>query len=90
MNRTEFETSATADGYEIVDREMAAGHVNPEHSHEFDARLLMLEGEMTVTYKDGPVTYRAGDTCALAAGTMHAEQCRPNGARYLAARKFKK
>jgi len=89
MNRTEFETQAKADGYEIVDREMAAGHVNPEHSHEFDARLLMLEGEMTVTYKDGPVTYRAGETCALEAGTPHAEQCGASGARYLAARRFK-
>jgi quercetin dioxygenase-like cupin family protein len=27
---------------------MPPGQVNSEHAHEFDARLLVLEGEMTV------------------------------------------
>jgi quercetin dioxygenase-like cupin family protein len=45
MNRTEFETECLAQGYsEIVDRRMEPNTTNPEHSHEFDARLLVLEG----------------------------------------------
>jgi len=49
MNRADFETELRAQGYrEIVDRRMDAKTTNLEHSHEFDARLLVLEGEMTV------------------------------------------
>ena len=49
MDRAEFETELRAQGYgEIVDRRMEANAVNPEHAHEFDARLFVLEGEMTV------------------------------------------
>ena len=50
MNRAEFETELSTQGYgEIIDRSMEVNAVNPEHAHEFDARLLVLEGEMTVT-----------------------------------------
>jgi quercetin dioxygenase-like cupin family protein len=90
MQQAEFETAARRDGYaDIVDRQMAANHLNPEHAHEFDARVLVLEGEMTITQGGVAHTYRAGDTCALAAGTAHTEQCGPQGARYLAGRRHK-
>ena len=49
MDRTEFESELSADGYrEVVDRHMQANSVNPGHAHDFDARLLIIEGEMTV------------------------------------------
>jgi quercetin dioxygenase-like cupin family protein len=89
MNRTEFETELQRDGYELVDRTMDANHVNPEHSHEFDARLLMLAGEMTITRAGAARTYRAGDTCVIAACTLHTEHCGPAGAHYLAGRRYK-
>ena len=45
MDRTEFEAALRAQGYgEVVDRRMEANALNPEHAHEFDARLLVLEG----------------------------------------------
>ena len=45
MNRAEFEHELEAQGFrEVVDRRMQAGEFNPEHAHEFDARLLILEG----------------------------------------------
>ena len=89
VNRTEFETELQRDGYELVDRTMAANHVNAEHVHEFDARLLMLDGEMTITCGGAERTYRGGDTFAMAAGTPHIERCGANGAHYLAGRKFR-
>ncbi len=88
MDRTAFETEIRAQGYsDVVDREMPAHHVNPEHRHEFDARLLVLEGEMTIACNGGERTYRAGDTFAMTAGTPHTEKCGPAGARYLAGRR---
>jgi hypothetical protein len=45
MDQASFEAELRAAGYhEVALREMAANAVNPEHSHPFDARLLVLDG----------------------------------------------
>jgi quercetin dioxygenase-like cupin family protein len=89
MNRTDFETELRREGYgEVVDRRMAAGVLNPEHQHEFDARLLVLEGEMTIARDGGEEVYHAGDTFAMTAGCLHTERGGPDGVRYLAGRRY--
>ena len=89
MNQAQFESEVREQGYrEIVDRRMEAGAVNPEHAHEFDARLLILEGEMTIVCGGEERTYRSGDTFAMAAGRPHTECCGPQGVRYLAGRRY--
>jgi quercetin dioxygenase-like cupin family protein len=89
MNRADFETELCSQGYlEIVDRRMAADEINPEHSHEFDARLLVLDGAMTITREGEERTYRAGDTFSMTAGCRHSERSGPEGVRYLAGRRF--
>ncbi|MBV8776344.1 MAG: cupin domain-containing protein [Alphaproteobacteria bacterium] len=90
MNQAEFEQKCRAEGYgEIVDRRMEAHHFNPEHQHEFDACVLLVDGEMTITRNGKPEVFQAGDMCTLAAGTPHTEKCGPAGAHYLAGRRFK-
>lgn len=90
MDRMAFETELREQGYgEVVDRRMEANAVNPEHAHEFDARLLVLEGAMTITSEGNQRTYRTGDTFSMSAGCRHAEQCGPKGARYLAGRRHR-
>ncbi len=89
MSRVAFETELQEQGYaELVDRRMEANAVNPEHAHEFDARLLVLEGALTITRDGDERTYRAGDSFAMSAGCRHAERCGPEGARYLAGRRY--
>jgi quercetin dioxygenase-like cupin family protein len=89
MDRAEFETEVRAQGYdEIVDRRMDPNATNPEHSHEFDARLLVLEGEMTITSEGRERTYGAGDTFAMTAGCRHTERSGAEGTRYLAGRRY--
>jgi len=89
MSRVAFETELRDQGYaEVVDRRMEANAVNPEHHHEFDARLLILEGALTITRDGDERTYRAGDSFAMSAGCRHAERCGPEGARYLAGRRY--
>jgi quercetin dioxygenase-like cupin family protein len=91
MNRTDFETELSKQDYrEIVERQMPPGQVNSEHAHEFDARLLVLEGEMTVGCDGEERTYRAGDTFAISAGRRHTERCGPEGVRYLAGRRYQR
>ena len=89
MNRADFEHELEAQGYrEVVDRRMQAGEIKPEHAHEFDARLLILEGEMTIVCDGEERTYRAGDTFAMSAGCRHSERSGAAGARYLAGRRY--
>jgi quercetin dioxygenase-like cupin family protein len=89
MNTAEFETTLREEGYlEVADRRMEPNRTNPEHSHEFDARLLILEGEMRVISEGAERTYRAGDTFAMSAGCVHTEYCGPEGVRYLAGRRY--
>jgi len=89
MDRIAFEAELRQQGYtEVVDRRMAADALNPEHAHEFDARLLVLEGAMTITAEGDKRTYRAGDTFSMTAGCRHAEECGPEGVRYLAGRRY--
>jgi quercetin dioxygenase-like cupin family protein len=88
MERAAFETRLREQGYdEAVDRQMAAGVVNPNHSHEFDAHLLILDGEITIERDGAPRTFRPGDTCEVPAGTPHAERVGAQGVRYLAGRR---
>jgi quercetin dioxygenase-like cupin family protein len=89
MERTAFETELREHGYaEVVDRRMEANALNPEHSHEFDARLLVLEGTMTITAEGQERTYRAGDTFTMAAACRHSERSGSEGTRYLAGRRY--
>ncbi|MFZ2006881.1 MAG: cupin domain-containing protein [Stellaceae bacterium] len=90
MNRADFEKKCAAEGYaDIVDRTMAADHFNAEHAHEFDACVLLVGGEMTITRHGEPQVMRTGDVCTMAAGTVHTEKCGPAGAHYLAGRRYK-
>jgi quercetin dioxygenase-like cupin family protein len=89
MNQTEFETELGEQGYsEVIDRRMEANSLNPEHAHDFDARLLVLDGAMTIISEGQERMYRAGDTFSMPAGCRHAEQCGPEGVRYLAGRRY--
>jgi quercetin dioxygenase-like cupin family protein len=88
MNRAEFEKHAKAEGYtELFDREREPTETSPEHSHEFDALLFVLDGEITIACNGKPQTFRAGDTCSVPAGTPHTEQFGSGtaGAHFLAA-----
>ena len=89
MDRTAFEAELREEGYgEVVDRRMEPRAVNPTHAHEFEARLLVLEGAMTIAAEGGERTYRAGETFEMPAGRRHSEIAGPDGARYLAGRRY--
>jgi quercetin dioxygenase-like cupin family protein len=63
-------------------------HVNPDHVHEFDARVMVLTGEITITRDGMPIIYRAGDSCAVPRGHPHAERAGPEGVCYIAGRRM--
>jgi quercetin dioxygenase-like cupin family protein len=87
MDRETFESELRREGYEIVANGMAPNHANPEHAHDFDARVMVLAGEITITRDGEATTFRPGDSCFVPRGTPHAEQVGPHGVAYIAGRR---
>jgi quercetin dioxygenase-like cupin family protein len=89
MDRTTFEAALTRDGFEIVSISMKPDAVNPEHVHPFDARVMVVEGAMTVDREDtGARTFQPGESFELRAGCRHSETAGTAGASYVAGRRL--
>ena len=87
MDRTTFETNAVRDGYAIREVSAPADELRPSHVHEFDARLMILEGAMTLIDGGAERSYGPGESFEVPRGSQHAERIGGAGARYLAARR---
>jgi quercetin dioxygenase-like cupin family protein len=82
-----FKAELERDGYAIKEVSWAPGTVNPSHSHDFDARLLCLEGGMSVEIDGATKVCRPGDTLEMTAGCQHAETVGSNGVTLLVGRR---
>jgi len=90
MDRATFEANLTRDGYEIVSISMRPDAVNAEHAHSFDARVLVVDGAMTIGREgDATRTYQAGEFFEMPSGCRHSETAGPAGAVYVAGRRAK-
>ena len=87
MDRTQFEVELRREGYEIREGEIKPNAHREAHAHEFDARLFVLDGSLTLAFGTDRVTYRPGDSCTVPAGTMHAEQTDADGVRFVSGRR---
>ena len=88
MDTLEFETQLARDGFdETLTRRLDPGHTVPPHSHPFDVRALVLEGEITLTSDAGTRTFGAGEIFTMDSGRQHAELCGPRGVSYLVGRR---
>jgi hypothetical protein len=45
----------------------------------FDARIMVLSGEITIVRDNKAETFKAGDHCEIAAGCQHTAQVGPEG-----------
>lgn len=88
MTQDEFKADLIREGYVARFSSLPPEHVAPDHTHDFDARLLVLGGEITIAREGKPETFRVGDTCAVPSGCVHAEHVGPEGVAYLAGRRI--
>ena len=63
MDRAEFEASLRQEGYEVREGEIEPHGHREAHAHDFDARILVLDGSITLVFGTERVTYRPGDSC---------------------------
>ena len=82
----EFRESLENDGFAISEVTHAAGKFNDKHAHEFTARVMCLEGSITIATDDGSTTCGPGDFIEMKAGREHTERVGENGARLLVGR----
>jgi len=79
--------SLEAGADEVVERRWRPGQIVETHTHPFDARALVTEGEMWLTCGAGTRHLRPGDTFHIPEGTPHSERYGPEGATYWVARR---
>jgi quercetin dioxygenase-like cupin family protein len=89
MDTTEIESKWESEGYAVdVERKTFPPHLfTSPHSHPFDARVLILAGEFTLTAQGQARTFYPGEHFEVAAGCLHSEQHGPEGTTFLIARK---
>lgn len=88
--RADFEARLRRDGYlEILSKTLEPDVFVDRHTHPFDVRALVLDGEATIDCGDGPRTFRAGDSFEVAAGVTHTERYGPAGYTFLVGRRHR-
>jgi quercetin dioxygenase-like cupin family protein len=87
MDQAEFEAGLRQESCEVREGEIEPHRHREAHAHDFDARILVLHGSVTLVFGAERVTYRPGDSCNVPAGTMHEEHTEADGARYVAGRR---
>jgi quercetin dioxygenase-like cupin family protein len=87
MNQSEFEADLLREGYQVVYSGLRPNQNNPEHVHGWDARLMVIGGEITITRDGKDETFRRGDCCVVPANYPHIEQAGPQGVAYIAGRR---
>ena len=84
LTRAGFEEDLRREGFEVVHGGQKPGHTADSHAHDFDARIMVLGGEITLVRDGKPETFRPGDHCEVPAGCLHAERVGPEGVAYIA------
>ncbi len=88
MDEAQFRQQLQEQGYsEAVSVDYEPNAANDMHTHDFDAFVFVLSGELTLVTEDDSTTHKPGQTCKLAAGTRHCEQAGGSGATILVGRK---
>lgn len=87
MNRADFKAALQAEGYrQFVTVTRESGDMKT-HSHPFEAKALILQGEITIVIDSDERVFRVGEVFHLLANQAHAERYGSEGVQYLAGRK---
>jgi quercetin dioxygenase-like cupin family protein len=90
LTREMFESDLRREGFEVVHGGQKPGYSGDPHTHDFDARIMVLSGEITLTRDNKPQTFRAGDHCEVPAGCVHAEHVGPEGVAYIVGKAYRR
>jgi quercetin dioxygenase-like cupin family protein len=87
-NFDEYAAELRSQGYEeVVVREWSPSEIVETHRHAFDAKALVVSGEMWLTQRGATRHLVAGDVFELDAEEPHAERYGESGATYWVGRR---
>lgn len=88
MERNDFMAVLASEGFaETVTVEREAHGSLDVHAHPFEAKALILDGEIRLCIGETEQIFKAGQVFHLLAGTPHSETYGPEGVRYLVGRR---
>jgi quercetin dioxygenase-like cupin family protein len=83
LSREAFESDLRREGFDVVNGGQKPDFVEETHAHDFDARIMVLSGEITIV-RDGKLeTFKAGDCCEIPEACQHATRVGPEGVAYI-------
>jgi quercetin dioxygenase-like cupin family protein len=88
MDQKVFEAELKKEGYEVMTNTTSGAKVNPEHSHPFDVKAMVLKGALTLNRDGGSQTFKPGEIFAMPRGCLHYESYGQEGAVVLLGRKL--
>lgn len=90
MTRQDFESELRQTGFaEVVLRELPPAYFLGDHAHPFDARALIIAGDITLTVGEADRRCPVGTIFELDAGCVHQERAGAGGVSYLVGRRAK-
>lgn len=78
-----FESDLRREGFDVVHGGQQPGSAEDMHVHDFDARFMVLGGEITVTQDGRSDVFHTGDHCEITAGCQHTTKAGPEGVAYI-------
>lgn len=88
MDQAAFRAALQAEGFtEVLDRRVPPAPLAHDHTHDFDVRIQVLEGEFILRSPAGTHHHGPGAIFEVPAGMPHAEGFGANGAAYIAGRR---
>jgi mannose-6-phosphate isomerase-like protein (cupin superfamily) len=90
LTREAFESDLRREGFEVIHGGQKAGFAEDMHAHDFDVRIMVLGGEITLTRDGKPETFKAGDCYEISEGCQHTTQVGPEGVAYLVGKVYRR
>ena len=88
MDTHAFQAELKRDGYDVMTNTTPGAKVNPEHSHPFDIRAMVLKGALTMNRDGQSQTFGPGEIFTMPRGCLHYESYGREGAVVLLGRKM--
>jgi mannose-6-phosphate isomerase-like protein (cupin superfamily) len=85
-----FESDLWREGFDVLNGGQQPGFAEDMHAHHFDARIMVLAGEITVTRDGKPDVFHAGDHCEIPAGCQHMTKAGPEGVAYIVGKAWRR
>jgi quercetin dioxygenase-like cupin family protein len=83
LTREAFESDLRREGFDVVNGGQQPGFAEGVHAHDFDARIMVLAGEINVIRDGKSDVFHAGDHCEIPAGCQHGTHVGPEGVAYI-------